>query len=145
MGCQHAAVGRVGAWTLPAKTAFAITNWQRRRLSSSPLSDTSTSWLAFSLSTCRTQVMFADQPWNLTTCRRMITMKHIRVKVDRIGPCDCAGNRINGHLRKIGRFPQLVEKTLTQGIFKIELPDETVSKGQAKAEVSQMFNLRNPG
>lgn len=40
MGCQHAAVGRVGAWTLPAKTAFAITNWQRRRLSSSPLSDT---------------------------------------------------------------------------------------------------------
>jgi hypothetical protein len=40
MGCQHAAVGRVGAWTLPAKTAVVITNWQRRRLSSSPLSDT---------------------------------------------------------------------------------------------------------
>jgi len=75
----------------------------------------------------------------------MITMKHIRVKVDRIWPCDRTGKGINGHLRKIGRLSQLVEETPTEGIFKIELPDETVSKGQAKAEVSQMFNLRNPG
>ncbi len=88
--------------------------------------------------------MLADQPWALTTGRRMITMKHIRVKVDRIWPCDCARSGINCHLRKVGRLPQLVEKTPAEGIFKVELPDESVSKGQAKSEVSQMFDLRNP-
>ena len=57
-------------------------------------------------------------------------MKHIRVKVDPVWPRDCARNRINRHLRKVDRFPQLVEKTLTEGIVKVELTDETVSEGE---------------
>jgi hypothetical protein len=75
----------------------------------------------------------------------MITMKHIRVKVDLIWPRDRASSGINCHLRKIGRFPQLVEETPTESILKIELSDQAVSEGQAKTEVSQIFNLRNPG
>jgi len=72
--------------------------------------------------------MFADQPWTVTARRRMITMKHIRVKVDLIWPRDRASSGINCHLRKVGRFPQLVEETPTERILKIELPDEAVSE-----------------
>jgi hypothetical protein len=69
-------------------------------------------------------------------------MKHIRVKVDRICLCHRASSGINCHLSKIGRLPQLVEETPAEGMFKIELPDETVSTSKAKAKVSRM--LRDP-
>lgn len=89
--------------------------------------------------------MFADQPWTLTACRRMITMKHIWVKVDVVRPYDRPSRGINCHLRKVGRLPQLVEETPTESIIKIELPDETVGEGKAETEFSQRLHLRNPG
>jgi hypothetical protein len=75
----------------------------------------------------------------------MITVKDIGVKVDLVWPRDRARGGINCHARKVGRFPQLVEEPLTEGIFKIELPDEAVGESQAETEVTQMFNLRNAG
>jgi hypothetical protein len=66
----------------------------------------------------RTRVTFTDQPWTRATRRRVITVKHIRVKVDLIWPCDRACRGINRYLREVGRDPQLVEETPTQCILK---------------------------
>jgi hypothetical protein len=66
----------------------------------------------------------------------MITVKYVRIKVDPVWPCDCARNGIDRDLRKVGRFPELVEETLAEDIPKVELPDDTVSEGQPKTEVS---------
>ena len=71
-------------------------------------------------------------------------MKHIGVKVDPIWPRDRARNWIDRHLREVGRFHKLVEATVTEDIFKVELPDQTGREGQPKTEASRMFNLSNP-
>jgi hypothetical protein len=90
-------------------------------------------------------MMFADQPWTLSMCRRVVTMKYIGVKVDPVWPHNCARRRIDGHLGKVGRFSQLLEETFIEGTIKVDLSDQPVREGQPKTEVSQVLDLRNPG
>ena len=82
-------------------------------------------------------MMFADEPWTLSMRRRVVAVEHIGVKVDPVGPRDRASRRIDGDLGKVGRFSQLLEETLIEGTFEVDVSDEAVGEGQPETEISK--------